>query len=86
MSVQDAAARVEQATAGLTEAISDAVDQVEAKAREFDLARFVLTLVALPFVVLGWCARFVVRAVAWCWAAVQVGWSLATERRQTGGS
>lgn len=85
-SVSDTVDQVEQSTATLAQSISDTVDQVERKAREFDLARFVLTLLALPFVVLGWTARYAVRALAWFWAAVQVGWQLATQPRQPGGS
>lgn len=67
-------------------ALSRAVDQVEQRAAKVDLGRILLALLALPFFVLGWTARYVVRVLTWCWAAVQVGWQLATQPRQPGGS
>lgn len=67
------------------DSISDTVDQIQQKATEFDLGRALLTLLALPFFVLGWAARHVVLALAWVWAAVLVGWRVAVEPRRTAG-
>jgi hypothetical protein len=49
-------------------------EQINARAREVDLGGVLLTLLALPFFLLGFAAAGLWTAVGWCWAAVQVGW------------
>jgi hypothetical protein len=50
------------------------VDQITAEARQVNVGRSLLALLALiPFIV-GWVAAAIVTAVAWVWAAVKAGW------------
>lgn len=62
------------------------IDNVHAQARELRPLRVLLTVLAFPFFVLGWGIRVVVGAVwfvlAWCWAAVVVGWQAAKREKQ----
>lgn len=70
------------------QSIAKTVEQIQDKAREFNMGRFLLVLVSLPFFVLGWVARYgtasVLVVASWVWAAVQVGWKVATEQRKGG--
>lgn len=49
------------------------VDQVAAQAATFRAVRAVLTILAAPFFVAGIMVGVLWLAVAWAWAAVQVG-------------
>lgn len=49
-------------------------EQINARARDLDLGGVLLTLMALPFFLLGFAAATAWTAVGWCWAAVLVGW------------
>lgn len=70
------------------------VEQIRAKAAAIDPAvvaaaslRMTLVLLAVPFLLLGWFARIIVRGVwaagTWVFAAVQVGWAQAGPRPET---
>jgi len=50
------------------------VDRISAEARDVHIGRTLLTLLAGFFYVLGWLAGKLVGGVAWCFAAVKVGW------------
>ncbi|UJW32401.1 hypothetical protein L3Q67_01025 [Saccharothrix sp. AJ9571] len=56
--------------------------RIEEKAREFEPVRLVLTVLALPFLVLGWTAfmlwRLLRLVASWLWAAAVVGWEAAS--------
>lgn len=56
-------------------------DRIQEKATEFQPIKMLLTLLALPFFVVGWVAYTVYRVVrlvaSWLWAAVMVGWETA---------
>lgn len=58
--------------------LSATVDQVRAEARQVDVTKLLLTLLLLPFFVLGWTTRMAWRAVCYvisfAGAAVKVGW------------
>lgn len=67
------------------------VDTIRSRAAAIDpavaaaaLLRMVLVVVALPFLLVGWTARILVRgawaAATWVFAAVQVGWAQAGPR------
>lgn len=66
-------------------AMVDTVQQVETRANQlraqFDPVRVLLILLSLPFILLGWVARFVYRALVvvgvWMWAAAETGWKRA---------
>lgn len=62
------------------------VDAIRERAEAIDPARVALALLAIPFLVIGWLARMVVRAVwlvlSWAFAAVQVGWAQAAPSRE----
>jgi len=49
-------------------------EQINARARDLDLGGVLLTLLALPFFLVGFGAAMLWTAVGWCWAAVLVGW------------
>jgi hypothetical protein len=49
-------------------------EQINARARDLDLGGVLLTLLALPFFLVGFGAATLWTAVGWCWAAVLVGW------------
>lgn len=49
------------------------VDRVAARAAEVQFVRLVLSLLALPFFVLGLMVGVLWLAVRWCYAAVMVG-------------
>lgn len=63
-------------------------DQVRQESRQLDPVKVLLTLLMVPFFVLGWSAAQVVRVcwtlVAWTWTAAVVGWRSA--RGESGGS
>lgn len=65
------------------------VDRINAEAREIDLGRTILTVLAAALWLIGWVAGktagFVFGAVAWSLAAVRVGWRDARGRRPDGG-
>ncbi|MGH9250131.1 MAG: hypothetical protein ACRD0W_11510 [Acidimicrobiales bacterium] len=50
------------------------VDRINAEARDVQVGRSLLTLIAGFFYLLGWLAGKLVVGVAWCFAAVRVGW------------
>lgn len=60
-------------------------DRIQSRALEFNLAKALLTLLALPFFVLGFVAYAVYRVaslvVAFGWAAILEGWEQAKERK-----
>lgn len=73
------------------------VEQIREKAAALDPAvaaaaalRLLLVILAVPFLLLGWFARIVVRclwaAATWVWASVHVGWAQAGPRPETEGS
>lgn len=57
------------------------VDRIQERALDFNLAKALLTLISLPFFILGWVAygtyRVVSLLVAWVWAALLEGWDQA---------
>lgn len=65
------------------------VDRITAEARDVDLGRALLTVVAAVLFAVGWLAGKVVggliTAVAWSLAAVKVGWVEARRTRVDGG-
>lgn len=65
------------------------VDRITAEARDVDLGRALLTVVAAVLFAVGWLAGKVVggliAAVAWSLAAVKVGWVEARRTRVDGG-
>lgn len=68
--------------------LSATVDQVRAEARQIDVVKALLTLLVLPFFVLGWSARMVWRGfcfvVSFVGAAVKVGWRAAAPAKGSG--
>jgi hypothetical protein len=54
------------------------VERITAEARQIELGRAVLTLLAGLFYVVGWLAAKLVNVVwfafAWSWTAIKVGW------------
>lgn len=58
-------------------------ERVAVKAADVRLLRLVLSLLALPFYVLGAVAGFVWLAARWIYAAVVVGFADVTDRRVT---
>ncbi|MGH8952686.1 MAG: hypothetical protein ACRDX9_14855 [Acidimicrobiia bacterium] len=50
------------------------VDRINAEARDVQVGRSLLTLLAGFFYLLGWLAGKAVTGLAWCFAAVRVGW------------
>lgn len=69
--------------------LSATVDQVRAEARQVDVTKLLLTLLLLPFFVLGWSARMVWRVacyvISFAGAACKVGWRAAGPNRDGGG-
>lgn len=71
--------------------ITATVQDVETRANQlistFNLIRFLLILLSVPFIVLGWVARLVYRAVlvvaVWVYAAVEIGWKRAAPKAHT---
>lgn len=55
------------------------VERINARAAEFNIIRFVLAVLALPFMAIGVTARFVFVAAAWAWFAVVEGWNYAAK-------
>lgn len=62
---------------------SDRVDEISRQARQVDVGRVLLTLIAAVFYVIGWTAGKAVLAVVWCAVAVKVGFQEA--RKPAGG-
>lgn len=64
------------------------VDQVRTERRSIDATKLLLTLLLLPFFVLGWSARMVWRSFCWSLsfaaAACRVGWRAAGPKRDGG--
>lgn len=60
-------------------------DRIQERALDFNLAKALLTLVTLPFFLLGFVAYVVYRvaslAVAFGWAAVLEGWEQSKQRK-----
>lgn len=60
-------------------------DRVSDEARSLEPLKLVLTVLAVPFVVAGWLAGKIVKALAfvalWVVAAVKVGWRDARSQR-----
>lgn len=50
------------------------VEAINAKASEVDVARVLLSLLALPFILLGWTVKAVFVGLFWVWSAVLIGW------------
>jgi len=71
-----------------TQQVDKIQQQILEQAAKVRLGRLLLNLIAVPFFVLGWCARNVVALVLvvfrWLVAAVLVGWQ--TARGDAGGS
>lgn len=66
---------------------ADTVDQISREARQVDVGRVLLTLIAAVFYAIGWVAGKALLAVVWCAVAVKVGFNEArTEARKPGGS
>jgi hypothetical protein len=57
------------------------LERIETEARQLSPRQVLLTLVSLPFFVLGWVAAKAVTgawlAVAWAWVALLDGWRVA---------
>jgi len=60
------------------------VDQVSERAAEVRILRVLLSLIALPFFVLGMVVGVLWLAVRWSYAAVEVGFAQAAQSRQGG--
>lgn len=50
------------------------VERISTEARDVHVGRTLLTLVAGFFYLVGWLAGTLVNGLAWCVAAVKVGW------------
>jgi len=61
-------------------ALSIQVDDIAQKAATFRPSRAILTILALPFFVIGFVAAIIWVALSWCFAAVAVGFSDAKVR------
>lgn len=61
---------------------SRTADQVRAEAKELDPVKVALTLLFVPFFVIGWAVRMVVRA---CWAVFSLVWSAVVVGWRTAG-
>jgi hypothetical protein len=61
------------------------VDAITTQAREVDVRRVLLTLLALVPFLLGWAAGAIVTAVLWACAAVKAGWVDARRRDAASG-
>jgi hypothetical protein len=59
------------------------VDEISAEARQVDMARVVLTVLAVPLYVAGWLAGKVFLALAWAGLAVKAGWRDARRRDES---
>lgn len=59
------------------------VDEISAQARQVDVGRVLLTLLAAVFYAIGWIAGKAVLAVVWCAIAVKIGFQEA--RKPAGG-
>jgi hypothetical protein len=61
------------------------LDRITAEARQIEIGRTLLTLIAVVLYAVGWLVGFVIKAafvvVAWSFAAVKVGWNDARPRR-----
>ena len=57
------------------------LERINAEARKANFGRLLLTLIAGLFYLIGWVAARFFFALAWCGAAVKVGWQ---EGRRTG--
>lgn len=57
------------------------LEDIQAEARTLDPVRVLLTLIAVPFVVVGWivakAALVLWTAFSWAWTACVVGWRAA---------
>lgn len=58
------------------------VDRVAARAASVPFARVLLTLLMVPFYVLGFAAGVAWAAISWSWAAVVVGFGDARARHR----
>lgn len=50
------------------------VERISAEARDINVGRALLALLALIPFVLGWTAATIVTAFGWAWAAFKAGW------------
>ena len=50
------------------------IEKINAEAREINVGRIVLALLALIPFVLGWLCAAAVTAVGWTWTAFKAGW------------
>lgn len=55
------------------------VERINERVADFNVIRFVLAVLALPFIVVGFAARVVFVAGAWACVAVAEGWKMAAE-------
>lgn len=66
--------------------ITATLDRIQARAVDFNAARLLLAVLALPFFLAGFVAygtyRLAQLVASWLWAAVIVGWETAGERRR----
>jgi hypothetical protein len=60
------------------------VDRIQAEAREVHFGRLLLTLLVGVFYALGWLAGKVSLGLAFCWAAVKIGWTEARTSTEAG--
>lgn len=63
------------------------LEDIEREARQLNPVRVLLTVIAIPFFLVGWIighlAKFVWVAFTWIWTATVVGWRMA--RKPTAG-
>jgi hypothetical protein len=55
-------------------------ERVAERAAEVRFVQLLLTIIALPFFVLGWVVGLIWLAVRWCYAAVLVGFEQVAKR------
>lgn len=74
----------------LTPTRFDRLDQINAEARDVEIGRAILTVVAAVLFAIGWLAAKVVGVVwlslAWSATAVRLGWSEARASQASGGT
>jgi hypothetical protein len=60
------------------------VDRISAEARQVNFGRLLLTLLVGVFWLLGWLAGKASLGLAFCWAAVKIGWTEARTPSEAG--
>jgi hypothetical protein len=61
-------------------------DAIRAEARELDPVKVLLTLVLLPFFVVGFSARFAWVVISMVWTGCVYGWRVASKRVDPAGA